>query len=34
MNEGAAVWWMVTISIVLFWGTPDIHDAIISNLMK
>jgi len=34
MNGDAAVWWLVTITVVLFWGTPDIHDAIINFLMK
>jgi hypothetical protein len=34
MSADAAVWMFITITVVLFWGTPDIHDAIINYLMK
>lgn len=34
MSEGAAFWLFVTVAVVLFWGTPDLHDAIINYLMK
>ncbi len=31
---GAVVTFMVFVLIILFWGEPDIHDAIIHNLMN
>ena len=34
MSENAASLWFITITVVVFWGTPDIHDAIINYLMK
>ncbi len=34
MSDGAALWLFVTVTVVLFWGTPDLHDAIINYLMK
>jgi hypothetical protein len=34
MSADAMVWFFITILVVLFWGTPDIHDGILSYLMK
>ena len=32
MREEAAVWLSITLLIVLFWGDPDLHDALIQYL--
>lgn len=29
MDDGAALFFMITVFVVLFWGDPDIHDKII-----
>ena len=34
MSEEAAVWLPITLLIVLFWGDPDLHDALIQYLME
>lgn len=33
MREEAAAWLSITLLIVLFWGDPDLHDALMHYLM-
>ena len=33
MTDEAVLWLSITLLIVLFWGDPDLHDALMRYLM-